>query len=64
MEDGIPFTLGEVKISTNWSALAIAVANNLVASAFMYKCLIYNIVTIVVGLKPSNLSNIKNESND
>jgi hypothetical protein len=56
MEDGIPFTSGEVKIPTNWSALATAVTNTLVASAFMDKRLVYNIVTMLIGLKPSNLS--------
>ena len=40
MEDGIPFTSGEVKIPTNWSALATRVTNNPIASAFMYKHLI------------------------
>ena len=59
MEDGIPFSSGEVKIPTNCSALATAVTNNPVASAFMYKRLIYNIVTILIGLKPSNLSDEK-----
>ena len=53
MEDKIPFTLGEVKISTNWSALANAVANNPVTSALIYKCLIHNIVAILISLKPS-----------
>jgi hypothetical protein len=58
-EDGTPFPSGKLKIPTNLSALATAVTNNLVASAFIYKCLLYNIVTIIVGLKPSNLSDIK-----
>ena len=62
MEDGTPFTSGKVKIPSNWSALATAVTNHPVTSAFIYKHLIYNIVTILVGLKPSNLSDIKNKS--
>ena len=33
-----------------------------VASAFMYKRLIYYIVTILIGLKPSNLSDAKNKT--
>ena len=52
----------ERKKTTNWSALATAVTNNPVASAFMYKHLIYNIVTILIGLKPSNLCDVKNKS--
>ena len=61
MEEGTPFTLGNVKIPTNWSALATAVTKKSVASTFMYKCLIYYIVTILIGLNPSNLSDAKNK---
>ncbi len=62
MEEGTPFTLGNVKIPTNWSALATAVTKKSVASTFMYKCLIYYIETIINGLKPSNLSDAKTNS--
>ncbi len=62
MEEGTPSTLGNVKIPTNWNALATAVTKNPVASAFMYNCLIYYIATILIGLKPSNLSDTKNKS--
>ena len=55
LEHDKPFAIGNVKIPTNWSALATAVTNNPVASAFIYKRLIYNIVTILIGLKPSRL---------
>ena len=49
---------GEVKIPTNWSALSTSVTNTLAASAFMDKRLAYNIVTMLICLKPSNLSDI------
>ena len=42
MENRTPFATGNVTIPTNWSALAKAVTNNPVASAFFYKRLIYN----------------------
>jgi len=58
MKNGTPFASGTVKIPTNWSTLAAAVTNNPVASVFIYKRLIYNIVTILIGLKPSKLSSI------
>ena len=61
MENGTPFASGTIKIPTNWSTLAAAVTNNHVASAFIYKRLIYNIVTILIGLKPSRLSSIGGE---
>ena len=62
MEEGTPFTPGNVRIPTNWSALATAVTKYHIASAFMYKHSIYYIVTIRIGLKPSNLSDAKNKS--
>ena len=62
MEEGTPFTSSNVKIPTKWSALATAVIKRPVASAFMYNCLIYYIVTILIGLKPSNLCDAKNKS--
>ena len=55
MHCGKPFATGTVQIPTNWSALATAATSNPVASTFIYKRLIYNIVTILTGLKPSKL---------
>ena len=52
MEEGTPFASGDVKIPINWSAIVTAVTENPVTSAFMYKCLIYYIETIINGLKP------------
>ena len=61
MEKCTPFISGNVKIPTNWSALATAVTKNPVASAFIYKHIIYYIVTILIGLKPSNVSYAKKQ---
>ena len=55
MQNGTSFASGNVNIPTNWSALAKAVTKNPVASAFIYKRLMYNIVTILIGLKPIRL---------
>lgn len=40
----------------------MAETSNPVPSAFMYKCLIHSMVTILIGLRPSNLSDIKMKS--
>jgi len=61
MENGTPFASGTVKIPTNLSTLAAAATNNPVKSAFIYKHLIYFIVTILIGLKPSRLSSTGGE---
>ena len=61
MQNGTSFASGNVKISTNWSALAKAVTNNPVASAFIYKRLMYNIVTILIGLKPIRLCDTRSK---
>ena len=52
MVEGTPFASGDVKIPMNWSVLATAVTKKPVASAFMYKCLIYNIQ--LLGLETFN----------
>ena len=57
MEKGTP------SIPKNWSAPATVVTKNPVASAFMCKCLIYYIVTVLIGSKPSNLSDAKQIKN-
>ena len=61
MQHGTSFTSGNVRIPTSWSALATAVTNNPVASSFIYKRLMYNIVTILIGLKPTRLSDARSE---
>ena len=62
MKMGTSFQSGTVRIPTNWSALAAAVTGNPVAVAFMYKRLIYNIATILIGLKPSTISGSNNRA--
>ena len=64
MQNSTQFVSGIGTLSTNWSALTKAVTNNPVASAFFYKRIIYNIVTILIGLKPSRLSDTRSKVPD
>jgi len=63
MKHGTPYAIGNDKIPTNWSELATAVTGNPIALAFIYKCLMHSIVTILVGLKPSKQSGSDNINN-
>ncbi|KAL9183053.1 hypothetical protein ACHAXT_004840 [Thalassiosira profunda] len=54
MKNGRPYAAGDVSIPTNWSALAKAAVGN--------PRLVYNIATILIGLKPSTTSGSNNRT--
>jgi hypothetical protein len=62
MKDGRIFSEGNVKIPTNWSSLAKSLTENPVAAAFMYKRMLYYVMTILIGLQPAKLSDQRGQA--
>ncbi|KAL7549323.1 hypothetical protein ACHAWF_017111 [Thalassiosira exigua] len=62
MKKGKPFAVGDIKIPTTWSAMAKAAVGNPVAVGFMYQRLLYNILTILIGIKPASSCGTNNRT--
>ena len=53
---------GDIPIDCSWPSLAAAATQNPVAVAVVYKKLVYDIMSILVGLRPSTTSGVNNRT--
>ena len=57
LEDGSDYIgSGNIQINCSWPSLASAATENPVAVALAYKKIVYDIMTILVGVRPANTS--------
>ena len=63
LEDGSDYIgSGNIPINCSWPSLAAAATENPVAVAMAYKKIVYDIMTILVGLRPANTSGNNNRT--
>jgi len=63
LEDGSDYIgSGNIPINCSWPSLASAATENPVAVAMAYKKIVYDIMTILVGLRPANTSGNNNRT--